>query len=105
MKYLIILSTAFFCYTLQAQELPKDNALARVNQIKGLYIFLESTPAQPFEYIETVKKSNWSKNVEHQLEKIAENALKECPRVEGLIVRLQLNTLNFKADCIKFKTN
>lgn len=76
-------------------------ASATVNQIEGLYIFIQSKPASEYDYMGSVVKGTaWSGKPEEMLNAIIKKVKKEYPQATGVIFT---NNDMDKADAIKFK--
>lgn len=98
-KYFIIIAVAI-CATAFKAIVDKTNATVDTQQ--GVSIFCYCKPTNDYEILGTAKVkgivSNTSSN--HMIELLVENAKKNFPSVDGIIV----STSNFeKAEAIKFK--
>ena len=79
-----------------------NNHTATVNQEQGLFLFIESKPAAPHDYMGTVAVSvSWSGKYDEVKSILLKNAKKKYPNADGLIIDIE----NGKADAIKFKND
>jgi hypothetical protein len=84
---------------LTSSRLQSEKSHAAVNQVEGLYIFVESKPIAPTDYLGTVKAGvTWSGDFKEVIAKLVKKAKKEYPAAEGIIFNG-----DEKADVIKFK--
>ena len=78
---------------------PTGNGNANAEQIEGVYIFVQSKPTEPNEYLGSVKRGGFLETPTEMLNGIIKKAKKQYPTVQGIIVDRDFE----KADCIKFK--
>jgi hypothetical protein len=82
-----------------------DKSQAKAQQVKGMYVYLYSDPANTYDILGQVKKSGVMKNISGErqtgiIEDLADKAHKEYPSGDGIIV--QGPDLN-QAEVIKFR--
>lgn len=98
-------STAIFAQAQNCKPQPGD---AKVEKEKGVYIFVSSMPSAPYTVIGTVKAGSGAGKIlggsaeyTEKKNRLLNNALKEYPETEGLIV--YFNSLEAdRAESIKF---
>ena len=78
---------------------PTSNANATVEQIEGIYIFVQSKPTEPNDYLGSIKRGGFLETPTEMLRGIIKKAKKQYPDVQGVIVDRDYE----KADCVKFK--
>lgn len=117
MKKLLILITviviSFLCvawYALEAEQTnphtwyrleSNDHSLAKVNQVQGVFIFIQSTPVAEYSYQGTIKSGvTWSGKPDEIFNSVVKSAHKKFPDCDGIIFT---DASLEKADCIKFK--
>lgn len=84
---------------LPEQETKKE--MAAVQQIEGLYVFLQCKPVAANEYLGSVKKSlAWSGKPEEMLNSMIKKVKKDYPKADGIVFT---NIDMDKADAIQFK--
>lgn len=76
-----------------------EKSHAAVNQVQGVYVFVDCKPIKETQYVGTVKAGvTWSGSYKEVIEKLVKKAKKEYPDAEGIIFNG-----DEKADVIKFK--
>ncbi len=108
MKIMIIIAFASMTIFAQAQKCKPQPGDAKVEQERGVYIFVASMPAAEYTVLGTVKAGSaagkWLVEAAEYSEKknrLVKKALKEYPEAEGVI--LYFNSLEADtADAIKF---
>jgi len=102
MKTIIAITGLLLAFTFCAEaQSGNEKELARVEKIRGLYVFTSSKPVAEYEFLGTITKTNWS-TYDKNLEGAIQNALKEYPKADGIIIRFKDNG-SIIGDCIKFK--
>lgn len=81
--------------------LNEPNGKSAVDQIEGLYIFIQCRPSAEYDYLGSVKKSlAWSGNPKEMLNSMIKKVKKDYPQANGIIfTSIDMD----KADAIKFK--
>jgi len=97
-----ILLPLLICISISCVAQETDKSLAKVEQRQGIYIFTDCVPVAQYEYLSTVKKTNWSGVYDKLISGVIKNAKQECPQVEALIIQWKPNG-TIQADCIRFK--
>lgn len=81
----------------------KDPSLARVDRVRGLYVFFACTPVQPYEHIGTKKiHLTWSGRPEELFEKAARKCQDKWPDADALIFS---DSDMDQFDAVKFKND
>lgn len=105
-NYLVILLSILFLFSSSTtrDRDPKDNGLAVVNQVEGLYIFSDSKPVEKYTYLGTVKGNFvWSSGQYESIrDALIKKARKNYQNFDGLILNLKDQGID-KADVIKFE--
>lgn len=80
---------------------PPDIVGANVQQIKGISIFILSTPKSEYEYLGTVSKHfAWTGGNDEMIKGLIDKAKKNYPTAQGIV----FSSLDFeKGELIKFK--
>lgn len=115
MKYLAAFLIAFIlllsCIVIPASEYKKSKKLlinqppdivgANVQQIKGISVFILSTPKSEYEYLGTVSKHfAWTGGNDEMIKGLIDKAKKNYPTAQGIV----FSSLDFeKGELIKFK--
>ncbi len=83
-------------------EYQVKNSTAEVEQVSGVYVFVNSKPVHEYEYMGTVKSAGvvMSKDYEDLMPKMVKRAIKEYPKADAVIFK---NGEIYEADVIKFK--
>jgi len=77
-------------------------ATAEVEQMQGLYIFTDSKPVLPYEYLGTVKTSIvMDTQYQGVRDKLIKKAKKDYPNADGLIMQFRSGGTD-KCDAIKY---
>lgn len=101
MKKLLIPIIAIAVLTSAFTLIEDDKAKATVEQMDGLYVFIQSKPDAENEYLGSVKKSlALTGNPEEMLNAMIKKVKKEYPNANGIIFT---SVSMDKADAIKFK--
>lgn len=81
-----------------------DKGIATVNQINGVYIFVDSKPAAQYDYIGSIeiKRSKYGEQYEPVRDAMLKEIKKQFPQADGAILHF-VNGARDKADAIKFK--
>ena len=81
-----------------------DKEAARVEQMKGLYVFTDSKPLRAYKYLGNVKGKGFMMN--GQYTNVRDALLKRCseqyPEADGIILHLNSGGFDF-ADALKFE--
>lgn len=93
---------SIFAFTVVSYE-PK-HATAEVEQLQGLYIFVDSKPVLEYEYIGTVKStfSLGGSQYTDVRDRIIKKAKKDYPQADAIIISFKAGGTD-RADAIKFK--
>lgn len=100
---LFVLTILIFSVTFTSMMVTTETtkATATVNQIEGVYVFIQSKPVTPTDYMGTVKKSvSWTGKPDEMLNSMIKKAKKEYPSCEAIIF---VDNDMDKVDVIKFK--
>lgn len=103
--FFVLVSTAIFAQTKDCDPQPGD---AQVEREKGVYIFVASMPSAPYTVLGTVKAGSGAGKIlgapaefTEKKNRLLNNAKKEYPDVEGLIVYFNSMEAD-RAEAIKF---
>jgi len=107
MKKLIItaaLTTFFYVGYAQTTTDCNQKNTAKVQQIEGYYIFVDSEPTKPYDFIGTVTTSSSKGGIQYTniRDKLIKNAKEQFPRADALIFRFSSGQAD-KAEAIKFR--
>lgn len=83
----------------------QDNGRANVNQLQGLYVFTDATPAHDFEYLGTVENGirlAGSSQYQPVRDRLIKKVKEKYPDAEGIIFHFVNNAAD-KAEAIRFK--
>ena len=99
---MIILTASFFSFSVKSHQLKKN--LAEVNQVQGVYIFVDSKPSMEYEYLGTVEmKGSWgSGQYQDVRDKLLKKLKAKFSQAEGAIFNFHDGGTD-KVDAIKFK--
>ena len=108
MKNTLIIAFLSITFFAQAQNCPPQPGDAKAEQERGVYVFVASIPSAPYTVLGTVKAGSaagkWIGGAAEYSQKktrLVNNALKEYPETEGLII--YFNSLEADtAEAIKF---
>ncbi|MFN4084274.1 MAG: hypothetical protein ACK4K9_11645 [Bacteroidia bacterium] len=76
---------------------------AEVEQYQGVFVFTDSKPVMPYDYLGTVKSTvGWDSQYEGVRDKLIGKAKKEFPTADGLIFHFKSGGTD-RCDAIKFK--
>jgi len=94
--------SAFFAFTIVNYQIKKS--IADVDQIQGLYIFVDSKPVMDYEYLGTVKSTVSLGDGQYTgvRDRIIKKAKKDYPQADGIIITFKTGGTD-KGDAIKFK--
>lgn len=102
---LVLVSTVLFAQSTDCNPQPGD---AKVEREKGVYIFVASMPSAPYTVLGTVKAGSGAGKIlgapaefTEKKNRLLNNAKKEYPEVEGLIVYFNSMEAD-RAEAIKF---
>ena len=100
MKAKIIVIAAIVGLTMGFQ-VAADKSTATVDQMQGLYVFIQSKPKADFEYLGTVKKSiALTGKPQEMLNSMVKKVKNDYPQADGIIFT---SVDMYKADAVKFK--
>lgn len=74
---------------------------AEVDQVQGIYVFIESKPVLEYEYLGNVKNT-FAKSITDSRDKLVKKAKETFPNADGIIIRYKDGGTD-QADVIKFK--
>jgi len=97
---LIIIAVGF-----STNHYTSDKATATVNQVQGVYIFIDSKPVAPYDYLGTVDtKGITTSNPQYIVirDKLIKRIKKDWPAADGVIFSFNAGGRDH-ADAIKFK--
>lgn len=82
----------------------KSNGLATVQKYNDVFVFFNSTPVQPYEYIATMHKMAVANSITEAFTMYAAMAKKEYPQCEAIIFRdMKLGFNKDQFEVVKFK--
>ena len=110
MKNLLLAACILTCvgFTIKdtaEQFTPTDKAAATVNQVQGVYLFIDSKPVAAYEYLGTVDtKGITTSNPQYIVirDKLIKRIKKDWPAADGVIFSFNAGGRDH-ADAIKFK--
>lgn len=81
----IVISILLLCSFAYSQ---KEKNIARVDQVSGLYIFVDSEPISKYEYLGTKKChiTMWSSQYQTVRDQLIRKVKKEYPKANGIII-------------------
>ena len=93
---------AVIFFSLGFKSAPGENNVAKVNRVDGVYVFIESQPANDYDVLGTVKKTGFTLGgtIQEQYKVMTRRCRKDYPDADGIIfddISLEHGT------CIKFK--
>lgn len=97
---LVFIAVAILAMAVKPQA---ETGNAQARKFKGVYIFTDADPVQPFEVLGTVSAAGLIGSAEYEpvRDRLLKKALKEYPSTEGIILNLREGKTD-QADCIKF---
>lgn len=103
MKKTLLAGALLILLSATAFKILLDHSSATANQEQGYFIFIESKPITPYEYLGTIELNNWSTysgSPKQLMNKAIDKAKRDYPKCDGLIFSdMEMH----KIDCIKFK--
>lgn len=82
-------------------QVAADKSTGTVDQMEGLYVFIQSKPKADFEYLGTVKKTlAWTGKPEEMLNSMLKKVKNDYPQADGIVFT---SVAMDKADAVKFK--
>lgn len=85
--------------------IPTDHSQAKVNQLQGLYVFVDATPLQEYDYLGSVQNGmrlTGSSQYQPVRDRLIKKIKDQYPAADGIIFHF-VNNAPDKADAIKFK--
>jgi hypothetical protein len=100
--FIVISFTSLLAFTAISYQIKKSTA--DVDQIQGLYIFVDSKPVMDYEYLGTVKSTVSLGDGQYTgvRDRIIKKAKKDYPEADGIIITFKTGGTD-KGDAIKFK--
>ncbi len=109
MKYTIIIFAIVALLSFTVAKQPTTQAAAEVNQVSGCYLFVDSKPVSPYDYLGTVKPSLLNQLTEpgtgqyqHVRDLLIQAVKKKFPKANGIIFDFHDGGTD-KADAILIK--
>lgn len=104
-KFPLLLCLVLLLSVSRPPQTAQKNA-ATVDQYEGIYLFSDSKPVAPYDYLGSVKSGGGGGMQSAQYEDVRDRLIKKCkkeyPQADGLILNLKSGATD-KADAIKFK--
>lgn len=106
MKKILPIAVIFVLFAFSSVKFNREKATATVNQVQGMYVFVDSSPSAEYEYLGTVQTNKKAKisNPQYQIVRdyLLMVAKEKYPNADGIVIHFSPADWD-KADVIKFK--